>query len=63
MVAKYKSFNADSDAVSDVNSVSSLSRTATASINIRTDPYFDNDTILNQFERLSNVRIQTRIQG
>ena len=44
-VAKYKALTADSN-------VNYLSRTATASINIRTDAYFDNDTILEQFERL-----------
>jgi hypothetical protein len=44
-VAKYKSISADSD-------VNYLNRTATASINIGTDAYFDNDTILSQFERL-----------
>jgi len=44
-VAKYKSLSADSD-------VNYLSRTATATINIGTDAYFDNDTILEQFERL-----------
>lgn len=43
--AKYKSLCADSD-------VNYVSRTATASINIGTDAYFDNDTILEQFERL-----------
>ena len=32
--------------------VNYLDRTATASINIGTDAYFDNDTILDQFERL-----------
>ncbi|CAF0761633.1 unnamed protein product [Rotaria sordida] len=39
-VAKYKKLTVDSD-------VDYLSRTATASINIGTDAYFDNDTILN----------------
>lgn len=43
--AKYKSLSIGSD-------VNYLSRTATASINIGTDAYFDNDTILEQFERL-----------
>ncbi|CAF3870821.1 unnamed protein product [Rotaria sordida] len=38
-VTKYKSLSEDSD-------VNYLSRTATASINIGTDAYFDNDTIL-----------------
>ncbi|CAF4740979.1 unnamed protein product, partial [Rotaria sp. Silwood2] len=38
-VAKYKSLNVNSD-------VNYLDRTATASINIGTDAYFDNDTIL-----------------
>jgi glycerol-3-phosphate cytidylyltransferase-like family protein len=42
---KYKTLSADTD-------VDYLSRTATASINIGTDAYFDNDTILSQFERL-----------
>jgi hypothetical protein len=44
-VGKYKSLNADGD-------VNYLDRTATASINIGTDAYFDNDTILGQLERL-----------
>jgi hypothetical protein len=44
-VVKYKSLNVNSD-------VNYLDRTATASINIGTDAYFDNDTILGQFERL-----------
>jgi hypothetical protein len=44
-VAKYKSLSDDSD-------VNYLERTATASINIGTDAYFDNDTVLSQFERL-----------
>ncbi|CAF4180647.1 unnamed protein product [Rotaria sp. Silwood2] len=44
-VMKYKSLNVNSD-------VNYLDRTATASINIGTDAYFDNDTILGQFERL-----------
>ena len=44
-VAKYKTLTADSD-------VNYASRTATASINIGTDAYFDNETILSQFERL-----------
>lgn len=44
-VAKYKSLNADCD-------VNYVDRTATASINIGTDAYFDNDAILGQFERL-----------
>ncbi|CAF4618702.1 unnamed protein product, partial [Didymodactylos carnosus] len=44
-LGKYKSLSADGD-------VNYLSRTATASINIGTDAYFDNDTILSQFERL-----------
>ena len=44
-VAKYKTLTSDSD-------VDYLSRTATASINIGTDAYFNNDTILSQFERL-----------
>ncbi|CAF4025243.1 unnamed protein product [Rotaria sp. Silwood2] len=44
-VAKYKTLTDDSD-------VNYVSRTATASINIGTDAYFDNDTILSQFERL-----------
>lgn len=43
--AKYKSLSGDSD-------INYLSRTATASINIGTDAYFDNETILEQFERL-----------
>lgn len=44
-IAKYKSLSVDSD-------VNYLSRTATASINVGIDAYFDNDTILSQFERL-----------
>jgi len=44
-VAKYKTLTDNSD-------VNYVSRTATASINIGTDAYFDNDTILSQFERL-----------
>ncbi|CAF1409850.1 unnamed protein product [Didymodactylos carnosus] len=44
-VAKYKSLNDDAD-------VNYIRRTATASINIETDAYFDNDKILSQFERL-----------
>ncbi|CAF3053204.1 unnamed protein product [Rotaria sp. Silwood2] len=44
-IAKYKSLSADND-------VNYLSRTGTASINIGTDAYFDNDTILEQFEKL-----------
>jgi len=44
-IKKYKSLSADSD-------VKYRERTATASINIGTDAYFDNHTILNQFERL-----------
>ena len=44
-IAKYKSLRADND-------VNYLSQTATASTNIGTDAYFDNDTILEQFERL-----------
>ncbi|CAF4495812.1 unnamed protein product, partial [Didymodactylos carnosus] len=44
-LGKYKSLSADSD-------VNYLSRTATASINIGTDAYFDINTILSQFERL-----------
>ncbi|CAF5189048.1 unnamed protein product, partial [Rotaria sp. Silwood1] len=43
--AKTKPLSANSD-------VNYVSRTATASINIGTDAYFDNYTILNQFERL-----------
>ncbi len=42
---KYKSLNLRGD-------VNYLERTATASINIGTDAYFDNDTILGQLERL-----------
>jgi hypothetical protein len=42
---KYKSLNTRGD-------VNYLERTATASINIGIDAYFDNDTILSQFERL-----------
>ena len=44
-IAKYKSLSADSD-------VNYLPRRATASIDIGTNAYFDNDTILSQFERL-----------
>ncbi|CAF3861221.1 unnamed protein product, partial [Rotaria sp. Silwood1] len=44
-VRKYQSLSVDGD-------VNYLDRTATASINIGTDAYFDNDTILGQFERL-----------
>ena len=44
-VTRYKTLTVDGD-------VDYLSRTATASINIGTDAYFDNDTILSQFERL-----------
>ena len=44
-VAKYKTLTVDDD-------VDDLSRTVTVSINIGTDAYFDNDTILSQFERL-----------
>ncbi|CAF4179675.1 unnamed protein product, partial [Rotaria sordida] len=44
-ITKYKSLNAYSD-------VDYIARTATASSNIGTDAYFDNDTILEQFERL-----------
>ena len=44
-IAKYKLLSANND-------VNYLSRIATASINIGTDAYFDNDTILEQFERL-----------
>ncbi|CAF1122713.1 unnamed protein product [Didymodactylos carnosus] len=44
-VAKYKSLSDDGD-------VNHLRRTATASINIRTDAYFDNDMISSQSERL-----------
>ena len=43
--AKYKTLIIDRD-------VSYLTRTATASINLGTDGYFDNETILCQFERL-----------
>jgi hypothetical protein len=43
--AKYKSLSVDGD-------VNYIDRTATATINIGTDAYFDNDTILGQFERL-----------
>ena len=45
VVATYKSLSADNDA-------NYLSRRATASIDIEMDAYFDNDTILSQFERL-----------
>ena len=45
VVTKYKTLTVDSD-------VDYLSRPATASINIGTDTYFDNDTILSLFERL-----------
>ena len=45
VVTKYKPLSADSD-------VNYLSRTTTASINIGTDAYFDNDTILSQLGRL-----------
>ena len=44
-VTKYKTLTVDGD-------VDYLNRTATASTNIGTDAYFDNDTILSQFERL-----------
>ena len=44
-VAKYKSLSVDSH-------VNYVDRTATVSINIGTDAYFYNDTILGQFERL-----------
>ncbi len=44
-VATYKSLNGDCD-------VNYVNRTATASINIGTDAYFDNDTILGQIERM-----------
>ena len=44
-IAKCKSLSADSD-------VNYLLRRATASIDIGTNAYFDNDTILSQFERL-----------
>ncbi|CAF4132998.1 unnamed protein product [Rotaria sp. Silwood2] len=44
-VLKYKSLNADCD-------VNYVDRTTTASINMGTDAYFYNDTILGQFERL-----------
>ena len=44
-IAKYPSLTFSGD-------VNYLDRTATASINIGTDAYFDNDTILDQFERL-----------
>ena len=44
-VAKYKSLSVDSH-------VNYVDRTATASINIGTDTYFYNDTILGQFESL-----------
>jgi len=44
-VEKYKTLTEDSG-------VCYLNRTATASINIGTDAYFDNETILSQFERL-----------
>jgi len=44
-IAKYQSLSVDGD-------VNYRNRTATASINIGTDAYFDNDTILEQFERL-----------
>ena len=44
-VTKYKTLTVDGD-------VDYLSRTATASIDIGTEEYFDNDTILSQFERL-----------
>ena len=44
-IAKYKSLSVDGD-------VNYLDRTATASIHIGTDAYFNNDTILGQFERL-----------
>ncbi|CAF4503702.1 unnamed protein product, partial [Didymodactylos carnosus] len=43
--AKYITLSVDSD-------VTYIDRTATASINIGTDAYFDNDTVLGQFERL-----------
>ncbi|CAF4402376.1 unnamed protein product, partial [Didymodactylos carnosus] len=43
--AKYITLSVDSD-------VNYIDRTATASINIGTDAYFDNDTVLGQFERL-----------
>ena len=47
-IAKYKSLSADID-------VNYLPRRATASIDIGTDAYFDNDTILSQFERLFQI--------
>ncbi|CAF1539185.1 unnamed protein product [Didymodactylos carnosus] len=43
--AKYITLSVDND-------VNYIDRTATASINIGTDAYFDNDTVLGQFERL-----------
>lgn len=39
-------------ALTENSGVNYLNRTATASINIGTDSYFDNETILSQFERL-----------
>ncbi|CAF1567259.1 unnamed protein product [Didymodactylos carnosus] len=48
-VRKYQSLSFDGD-------VNYRDRTATASINIGTDAYFDNDTILGQFERLFQMR-------
>ncbi|CAF4626466.1 unnamed protein product, partial [Rotaria sp. Silwood2] len=45
VVRKYQSLSVHGD-------VNYLDRTATASIKIRTDAYFDNGTILGQFERL-----------
>jgi hypothetical protein len=42
--AKYKSLSVDGD-------INYIDRTATASINIGTDAYFNNDTVLGQFER------------
>ena len=45
VAAKYKTLSADTD-------VDYFSQIATASINIETEAYLDNDTILSQFERL-----------
>ena len=44
-VKKYKSLNTS-------GGLNYVERTATASINVGYDAYFDNETILNQFERL-----------
>ena len=47
-VKKYRSLNTSGD-------LDYVERTATASINIRSDAYFNNETILNQFERLCQM--------